>query len=156
MRGEQLLERRQSDSRLVAESRDGAIARIEPWVRPRRRGQRIVAQVVVADPPAQPLIRGGAAGALDPGVLIERHRLRRQLPADPVGLLGHHHAQAGARGRKGRGASAEAAADDDQIRRELPGRPAIAALSGVERRLEQRSGSRENHSLQECAAIEAR
>lgn len=56
----------------------------------RASGQRIVATVVVANATAQALIRVGAAGPLDPWVLIRRNRPRGQLPPDPVSFLGQH------------------------------------------------------------------
>src|SRR5690606_149068 len=101
-----------------------------PLVGARLRRERIVPAVVVANTGAERLVAAGAADALDPGVLVERHGLRRQLSADPVGLLGHDDAETRARRGKRRCAATEPAADDDDVGRKLARRTLSRRATG--------------------------
>ena len=135
VRREHFLQRRQPDARFVAQAGNVAVARIEQRVGARRGRERIVARVVVSHPPAQLPIASGAAGALDPGILVGRHGLRRELSANPVGLLGHDDAQTGARGGERSRASAESAAGDHEIGPDFPRPRRLAGkLAGGHRR----------------------
>ena len=78
-------------ARLVAQPRHGARARVELRRQPRGVGQRVVDAVVRADPVAQRAVGRRAAAALDPAVLVGRHGLAGQLPAEPVGRLRQQH-----------------------------------------------------------------
>ena len=71
--------------------------------------------VVRADPVAQRAVGRGAAAALDPAVLVGRHGLARELPAEPVGRLREHHGAAAGGRRQGRGDAAQAAAGDEDV-----------------------------------------
>jgi hypothetical protein len=48
-------------------------------------------------------------------ILIRRHGLRRELPADPIRFLGHDDAQSISRRRKRRRTTTQSAADDNKI-----------------------------------------
>jgi hypothetical protein len=86
---------------------------IEQKIAPRVRRQRHVIAVEGADAAAQ---RGEALRryqAFRPGMLVERHALRGQLPAEPVQFL-HQHDLAAEPGCGQRRADAAKAAADDQ------------------------------------------
>ncbi len=109
------LEHRERDARLVPEPRDEARAGVELDHRARRCGEREALAVVRADAVAQRPVGRGAAVGLDPRVLVRRHGLARELPADPVGRLGQHDVEPASRRRdRGRDA-AEPAADDQDV-----------------------------------------
>ena len=115
VRRQHRFEHRQRDARLVVRRETLPSPGLRCALRARLRGQRVVVAVVVADAVAVGAVAPRAAERLDPGVLVGRDGLRGELAADPVGLLGHHHAQAVAqRGQRG-GAAAGAAADDRHV-----------------------------------------
>src|SRR5690606_22405753 len=78
-------------------------------------GERVRAAVHVADAVAQRAISRGHAEPLDPRALVRRHRLGRELPADPRVLLGEDDAGAPLRGRERGGDAAEPCADDEDV-----------------------------------------
>ena len=80
--------------------------------------------MVRADPVAQCAIACRATVSLDPGMLVGRDRLARDLPAEPVGRLGHRWASAGGRGER-RGNAAQAAAGHQDVASPLRHRPSI-------------------------------
>ena len=55
------------------------------------------------------------AELLDPGVLVRRHGLAGELPAEPVGLLGEHDAAPGTQRAERGGDAAEPAADHQHV-----------------------------------------
>jgi len=114
------VEHGERDARLVGERRHRAAAGVEPRVGARRGQERVVVAVVLADALAEGAPGSGAAEHFDPGMFVRRHRLRGELAADPAGLLGHDHAQAGAAGGQRGGATARAAAHDGDIAGDLP------------------------------------
>jgi hypothetical protein len=71
--------------------------------------------VVAPHAVAKPAITRGAAELLDPRVLIGRHGLAGELPADPIGFFGQYDAVAEAGGAHGRGAAARAAAHNKNV-----------------------------------------
>ncbi len=93
--------------------------------------------IVGTDAVAETTIGARAAERFDPGMLVGRNRLLGKLAADPVGFLGHHDRLAGAGGRQGRGAPADAAAKDDDIGSFLAGG---SFLSGDQKRRQGRGG----------------
>jgi hypothetical protein len=146
-----LLEHREPDSRLVAQARDRAPARVEVRLGAGGRGQRVVLAVEGAHPVPVAAIGAVAAEALDPRMLVGRHGLGRDLAADPVGLLGQDHVEPGpARGERG-GAAAEAPADDHEVGGHLPraargpGRPQGRPEDRQDARPEERATSEGTH-----------
>jgi hypothetical protein len=89
---------------------------------------------VVADAVAQPPVRRRAADLLDPRVLIGWDTLCRQLPAEPVVLLGQHDPVSAPRHRQCGGDAAEASPDDEDVNlpfghcRSLVSRPAAVCM----------------------------
>jgi hypothetical protein len=77
--GQHLFYRGHGNLRFVAESADCAHARVELSMSANPCEQRIVAPVVVAHTVSKTAVAGRATGALDPGVLIWRHRLGGEL-----------------------------------------------------------------------------
>ena len=114
-RREHRLEHGERDARLVPEPRDEAGARVEVRDAPCRVGEREVLAVVRADAVAQRAVARRAAVRLDPRVLVRRHRLARELPADPVGRLAHDDVEPAAGGGDRRRHAAEPAADDQDV-----------------------------------------
>jgi hypothetical protein len=157
-RRQHLFECGDGDARLVAKFGDAAVARIEPRVRAGLFGQREIARVVIADALPQLEVRARAADGFDEGVFIRRHGLRRELAADPVGLLGQDHALAAPRGGEGRGAAAESTADHHDVRGEFVsgaggfGRSGRGALRAREGGQGERRGEAERGLFQEGAA----
>ena len=113
----------------MAQSRHAASAGIQVVNPTGRARQRVVAPVVVSDAPAEFAVRSRATELLNPRVLVRRDGLLRQLAADPVRLLGHHHRVPVAREREGGSASARAAADDDRVGGQLAW-PPVALCPG--------------------------
>ena len=101
---------------LVADGRHGPAAGVQVSLRACLGGQRVVVAVVPAHEVAEAAVAAGASVLLDPRVLVGRHGLAGELAADPVGLLGHHHAAAHGCGRHGRGAAARSPAHHQDIR----------------------------------------
>src|SRR5205823_5828862 len=64
-------------------------------------------------------VGAGAAELLDPGVFVRRDGLRRELSADPVGLVGDDDRHAVTQGRKRGGDAAGPASDHRDIAAEL-------------------------------------
>jgi hypothetical protein len=119
VRGEHRLEHRERDARLVRERADPARARVEVGPRAGGGGQREVLPVVGTDAVAQPPVVRGDAEALDPRVLVRRHRLGRELSAEPAPGLGEDDVGAAlCRGERG-GHAAQAAADDQHLGTQL-------------------------------------
>jgi hypothetical protein len=58
----------------------------------------------------------------DPTMLVRRHGLRGELPADPIGFFRHHDPQAVAKRRDRRRATAQTPADNHQVRPDLAAR----------------------------------
>ncbi len=114
--GQHFLQDGQGDARFVTQTGHLAVAGIELFDGPRLSGQGVVAAVVFADAAAQVAIGAGGAELLDPGVFVGRHGLLGELAAEPVGFLGEQYATTGAGRRERRGTTAQAAADDDDIR----------------------------------------
>src|SRR5439155_25439240 len=103
LRRQHLLEHADCDARLEGEPRDPAVA-----------GVRLA--VVLANGAAQRVVARRAPAGFDVLVLVEsRDALRGQLAAEPVGLLEQYHAAAVPRRRQGRGDTASAAADDQDL-----------------------------------------
>jgi hypothetical protein len=119
---EHFVEDREGDAGLVAEFGDGAVAGIEEGIRAGLFGERKVARVVIAHAAAESRVGLRAAEGFDLGVFVGRDGLRGELAADPVGLFGHDHAEAGARGGERGGDATGAAADDDEVGGEFAGR----------------------------------
>ena len=113
------VDHRERHARLAREPAHGRGARVEVGPRAGGGGQRRVRAVVGADRLAQRPVAGGAAELLDPRVLVERHGLARQLPAEPVGRLAEHHARAALRRGHGGRDAAEPAADDEDVRPQI-------------------------------------
>jgi single-strand DNA-binding protein len=101
--------------------------------------------IVSANCVAPGAITGGRAELLDPGVLVGRHGLRRQLPSDPVRLFGQDYAHAiTERGKRGC-ETADARTDHGNV--------AIEFLAG---RAEARGGQQCSRALQKTSSIENR
>ena len=121
------LEHGERDARLVPEPGDEAGARIEVRETAGGVGERGVLAVVGADAVAQRAVARGAAVRLDPGVLVGRHRLAGELPADPVGRLAQHDVEPAAGRGDRRRDPAEAAAGDQDVRAPLDQSRALRA-----------------------------
>ena len=117
--GQHGLDDRERDPRFVAQPAHPARPRVEVDPRPGAFGQRIVAAVVVPDPVAEGPVAGGRPELLDPGVLVGRHSLARELATEPVELLGQDDAPTGPGGGEGGRHPAEAPADDEYLRTQL-------------------------------------
>ena len=132
VRSEQRRQHGQGDSRLVAEPRDAAVAGVEDGRSPAPRRSAGNACGNSRE------CRGGERDtkALAPNCSIQGcssggHGLLGELAADPVGRLGHHDGPPVPQGRQRR-ATSEPAADDRDVRGDLPrgdrrGRPSPAA-----------------------------
>ena len=83
--------------------------------RPRCRRDRIETEIMLANGIAQRQIALRSDAEFDPGMFVERHALRGELPAQPVQLLHQHDARAKPRRGQRGGNAAEAAADDQHI-----------------------------------------
>lgn len=93
--------------------------------------QWVVATLVIPHTLRESSIRGGATGRLDPRVFVRRDRLRRELPPNPVGLLGDNAAPIQPRGREDRRHPSDSAACYQDIRgRLLHALPPSALSSG--------------------------
>ena len=101
---------------LVAELRDASVAGVQGSGRSRLGGHRIMAAVIVPDSLSERPIGGIGAELLDPGMFVGGHGLRGELSADPIGRLGQDDGAADAQRRQGRGAAAQTATDDREIR----------------------------------------
>ena len=150
VRREHFLEHRERDARFVAEFGDAAVAGIQPRVRARRFGEGKIAGIVITHPLPKRKVAARAAHCFDQGIFVGRHRLRRQLAADPVSLLGHDHPPPVPRRRQRRRAPAGAAADDDDVGREFLLRSSPGGRG--ERRQGERGGKEEARVLEEGAA----
>lgn len=115
VRGDHRLHHRERDARLVAQLADAARTRIEGALGQRLGTQRVPLAVVVADGLAQGAVRGGGAELLDPRVLVRRDRLRGELAADPVRLLGEDDGAPRPAGGDGGGDPAESGAHDEDV-----------------------------------------
>ena len=146
MRREHFPQRGQRRPRLVAQFRNAAVAGVQIRDRLGRLRERIVAAIVVADAIAEFAVALRAAAFLDPRVLVRRHGLRRELPADPIVLFGEDHLQAVAGGGERAGDAAQAAPDDRDLRMKFPW------LRIGERRQGSQCG-RERGECQEGAAV---
>jgi hypothetical protein len=87
-----------------------------------------VGAVVRADAVAQPAVAPRASEPLDPGVLVERHRLTGELAAEPARLLDQHDARAAVACRERRGDTTQPAADDEHLRSSLAHRATLARM----------------------------
>jgi len=116
---EQLLEHGQRGAWLAAEARHPSVAGIESRIGTRGRRECAALPIVLADRCSECEITSRPANGLDPLVFIRRHGLLRELPADPVGLFRHDHAQAAPRRRQCRRAAAESTANDHEVGAQL-------------------------------------
>jgi hypothetical protein len=112
-------EHRQTYPRFVANRADLALPRIEERIIAGGRRQGVVAPVIVADAIAQSPITGRTADVLDPRMLVWRHRLRRQLTAEPIGYFGQDHPHAEAECCQRSRTPAQTPADDRNVRLSL-------------------------------------
>src|SRR5205807_9671981 len=103
------------DFGLVAEPADGALARIQLRKASSRGGEGVPVPVVGADRITKPSVGGRASELLYPGMFVWRHRLRRELTSEPVGLLRKHDSEASASCGERRRDSAEAATHDQHV-----------------------------------------
>ena len=103
----------------MAQSADRAAPRIELGPASRAVGQRIVLSVVAADAVAQFTVAAGDPELLHPAVLVRRHRLAGQLPAEPGVLLGEDDPPTGSNGGESGCDTAQTAADHEHVRIEL-------------------------------------
>ncbi|MNL41079.1 hypothetical protein D3C87_1634710 [compost metagenome] len=99
----------------VAELGYGAVAGVEIFAAFGFGGERVVFLVIFAYGGAEIAVSLRGAVRFDPLVLVGRHALLGNLPADPVGFFGEDYRKAIAQcGQCGR-ATAEAAASDDEV-----------------------------------------
>jgi hypothetical protein len=115
-RREHRVDHRGGHPRLVTQWTDRALPRVEMARGAGPVAERIPPAVVRPDAVAQLPVAGGAAEALDPRVLVRRHRLRGQLPAQPVGLLREQHRATPPQGGERRRHTAQTATDDEDVR----------------------------------------
>src|SRR5262249_49723511 len=97
--------------------------------------------IVIPDSLPQLKVTSSSSEALDPGVLIRRHRLAGQLTANPVCFFSHDHPQTGTRGSQRCSATAQATANNDDISREFVARPFYSANNCPGLRLPQTVGN---------------
>jgi hypothetical protein len=116
VRHHHLVHYRDRDSRIVAQPAHPSVARVQSAVGASLDRERNVSAIVVADLPPQLAIAGGGAELLDPGVLVRRDRLVRELAADPMGLLRENDPASEPRGSEGGSAGTQPSADDGNIR----------------------------------------
>jgi len=105
----------QGHARLVTQPADMAPAGVEVHDLAGLEPQRVVAAVVVADALGEAAVGVGAAGGLDPRVLVRRDGLGGELPADPIGFLGHDHFFAQPQHGERRSHAAQSPANDQHI-----------------------------------------
>ena len=151
-RGEQPDQHRCADGGLEGEARHPARARVA-----RARGRRGRARAVVrADRLTQRVVARGPAEALDQIVLVERRdALRRQLPAEPVGLLGEADPPPSAGGGERRGDAARAAADDQDLALDLVRLDRVRHPNDRDRRIAARRNPSDVDDLVERALVPA-
>src|SRR5690606_31517335 len=106
IRGEHLVKNGEGDAGFVANAGNSAGAGIEIRGGAGGVGERVIAAIVIADPVAQFAVASGAAESFDAVMFVGRNGLGSKLAANPVGFLGHDHAETVAGGGEGRGASA--------------------------------------------------
>ncbi len=114
-RQQHLIEHRERDARLVAETADEAQSRVEMLLSGRRLCQRVHLPVRFPDQPPISSIRRAAGIPLDPRILVRRDRLRGRLAADPDSGFGQDDPDALFCRRQRRGDTAKSCADDQQI-----------------------------------------
>ena len=119
VRCEQVRQNRQGDPWFVAKLRHVAIAGVEVTAGSCLGGQGVMAAIVIADSLPQCPVRRTRAKLLDPGMLVGRDGLRRELAADPVGRFGQDDRAAGPQSGQGGRAASQAAADDHDIGTDL-------------------------------------
>src|SRR5581483_8968075 len=88
VRHHHLMDDRDRNPRIVAETTHPAIARVQMLECPSLCRERRVHAVVVANSPPQSAVAGGCTVLLDPRMLIWRNGLVRELTAEPSGFLG--------------------------------------------------------------------
>src|SRR5438874_968658 len=88
---EHFLDHREPRARLKAESRNKSAAGIEKWIGFGGGRERIMLAVIPPHPLAKRPIAPRAPALLDPGMLVRRDRLRRELSAEPVRFFGKNH-----------------------------------------------------------------
>ena len=78
--------------------------------------QGIVAPIIIAHAIGKTHVGRGRAALIDPGILVRRNRLRRQLAAEPVGFFTHDDRLAHPQCRQRRADRARPATDNQNIR----------------------------------------
>src|SRR5690606_10455767 len=111
---------------------------------------------ILADAVAQLAIGAGDAELLDPGMLIGRHGLARELAAEPVEFLGENDGAAGAQGAESRGDATEAATDDEKISGKFFGHLVFLVLEEGAPRVSPSSGSQWRRSCSTGASCSTR
>ena len=105
----------QCDAWFAPDARYPAVAGIEAGIGLGLRNERRLRAIVVAHAGSQRQVAACATDGLDPRILVGRYRLLGELSADPIGFLGHDHAEPTTRGGQRGGAASETAADDHEI-----------------------------------------
>jgi hypothetical protein len=102
-------------ARLVSEARDQATSRVQELPGSGLLGERIVRFVEVTNAGAIRAIELSTAKHFDPGMLIRRYGLRRELTTDPVGFFSKDDGHAVAESSHSAGAPTDTASDDGHI-----------------------------------------
>ena len=114
-RGEQVIDHLHRDTGFVGQTAHPCVSGIEVGVALRLTDQRVVAAVVVADGAAERAIRCGRPKHLDPGMLVGRHPLGGELPAQAIMPGGQNHPVPPPPCCEGRGHAAETAANNEHL-----------------------------------------
>ena len=115
MRRHHLVEHRNRDPRIVAEPAHPTVAWVEHAACTSLGGERQMGAIVVPDAASERPVAGRGAELLDPRVLIRRDCLVRQLPPDPMGLLGQDDPAPEPRGCQRRRTRAQPTPDDREV-----------------------------------------
>src|SRR2546425_13370724 len=116
MTREQVVDHLRLDARLMGQTADPGVSRVEVRIALRLVRQRVMTAVVVAYGPAERAIRFGRPKHLDPGMLVWGHPLGGELPSQPAVLRGQDDSAAQACGGQRAGHAAETAAHDEDLR----------------------------------------